>query len=78
MTDARAPGAVVDTMVISWLLDDRPNALADRYRDLIGPQPILLAFQTVMELRFGALRAAWAATPKARASCRRVRRREAR
>lgn len=59
MTDARSPGVVVDTMVISWLLDERPNPLADRYRDLIGPQPVLLAFQTVMELRFGALRAGW-------------------
>ena len=57
MTDARGPGVVVDTMVISWLFDDRPNPLAERYRDLIGPQPVLLAFQTVMELRFRALRA---------------------
>ncbi|MGH3499930.1 MAG: PIN domain-containing protein [Nocardioidaceae bacterium] len=49
----------MDTMVISWLFDDRPNPLADRYRTLIGPSPVLLAFQTVMELRFGALRAGW-------------------
>lgn len=46
-------------MVFSWLLDDRPNPLADRHRDLIAQQPVLLAFQTVMELRYGALRAAW-------------------
>ncbi len=59
MTDARGPGVVVNTMVISWLLDDRPNPLAERYRELIGSQPVLLAFQTVMELRFGALRAGW-------------------
>lgn len=52
-------GVVVDTMVISWLFEDRPNTLADRYRDLIGRQPVLLAFQTVMELRYGALRAGW-------------------
>ena len=57
MTDARAPGVVVDTMVISWLFDDRPNPLADRYGQLLGSQPALLAFQTVMDLRFGALRA---------------------
>jgi len=50
---------VVDTMVISWLFDERPNPLADRYRDLIGSARVLLAFQTVMELRFGALRAGW-------------------
>lgn len=41
-------------MVVSWLLDDRPNALADRYRALISLAPVILAFQTVMELRFGA------------------------
>jgi tRNA(fMet)-specific endonuclease VapC len=52
-------GVVVDTMVISWLFDERPNPLAERYRDLIGPAPVLLAFQTVMELRFGAIRAGW-------------------
>jgi predicted nucleic acid-binding protein len=50
---------VVDTMVISWLLDDRPNPLADRYRDLIGTAGVVLAFQTVAELRYGALLARW-------------------
>lgn len=59
MTDARPLGVVVDTMVISWLFDGRPNPLADRYRELIGPNPVLLAFQTVMELRYGVLRAEW-------------------
>lgn len=59
MTDVRSAGAVVDTMVISWLLDERPNPLADRYRVLIDARPVLLAFQTVMELRYGALRAGW-------------------
>ncbi len=46
-------------MVISWLLDDRPKDLADEYRELIGTAPMLLAFQTLMELRYGALRAGW-------------------
>ena len=41
-------------MIVSWLFDDRPNALADRYRALIGPAPVIHAFQAVMELRFGA------------------------
>ena len=59
MTAAPPTGVVVDTMVISWLFDGRPNPLAERYRDLIGPAPVLLAFQTVMELRFGAIRAGW-------------------
>lgn len=59
MTNAQPRGVVLDTMVISWLLDDRPNLLADRYRELIGLNPVLLAFHTVMELRYGALRAGW-------------------
>lgn len=59
MTDARPLGVVVDTMVISWLLDERPNALAARYRELIGARPVVLAFQTVVELRYGARRAGW-------------------
>lgn len=37
MTNAQPPGVVVDTMVISWLFDGRPNPLADR------PQTILCA-----------------------------------
>ncbi len=53
MTDARPIGVVVDTMVISWLFDQRPNPVADRYRALIDARPVLLAFQTVMELRYG-------------------------
>ena len=59
MTSVPPVGVVVDTMVISWLFDDRPNPLADRYRTLVGPAPVLLAFQTLMELRFAALRAGW-------------------
>lgn len=53
MTNAQPSGVVVDTMVISWLFDDRPHPLADRYRGLIGQTRVLLAFQTVMELRYG-------------------------
>jgi predicted nucleic acid-binding protein len=59
MIEARPLGVVVDTMVISWLLDERANLLADRYRMLIDASPVVLAFQTVMELRYGALRADW-------------------
>jgi len=59
MTSARREGVVVDTMVISWLFHDRPNPRAERYRTLIGDRPVVLAFQTVMELRHGALRAGW-------------------
>ena len=59
MTVAVHVGVVVDTMVVSWLFDDRLNPVADRYRELIGASPVLLAFQTVAELRYGALRAGW-------------------
>jgi hypothetical protein len=59
MTAAGAAGVVVDTMVISWLFDDRPNSVADDYRTLIDATPVLLAFQTVMELRHAAFRAGW-------------------
>ena len=59
MTDALPSGVVVDAMVISWLFEDRIRPLADRCQELIGRLPVLLAFQTVMELRFGARRAGW-------------------
>lgn len=59
MTTTRPAGVVVDTMVISWLFDERPNPVAERYRTLIADTPVLLAFQTVMEQRYGALRAEW-------------------
>lgn len=48
MIDGRVGGVVVDTMVISWLLDERLNAAADRYPALIDLEPVLLTFQTVM------------------------------
>lgn len=52
-------GRFVDTMVVSWLFDERTNALADQYRALIGRRRVLVSFQTVMELRYGALAASW-------------------
>jgi hypothetical protein len=51
MIDARPLGVVVDTMVISWLLGERVNAAAEGNRALIDARAVLLAFQTVMELR---------------------------
>lgn len=59
MTVPGSTGVVVDTMVISWFFEDRSGALAEHYRELIGDRPVLLTFQTVMELRYGALRANW-------------------
>ena len=46
MSDGGLQGVVVDTMVISWLFDERANLLAERYRDLIGPAAVVLAFQS--------------------------------
>lgn len=57
MNDAAASAVVVDTMVIGWLFDDHLNPRADRYRAVIADSPVLLSFQTVMELRYGALHA---------------------
>jgi predicted nucleic acid-binding protein len=59
VTSHPSPGIVIDTMVIGWLLDHRPNPLAEQYRQRVGTIPALLAFQTVVELRFGAIRAGW-------------------
>lgn len=46
-------------MVMSWLIEPARSPLADRYRELIGGRATLVPFQTVMELRFGALSANW-------------------
>jgi predicted nucleic acid-binding protein len=59
VTPARLAGVVVDTMVMSWLMEPDRSPLAEPYRELIGGKPILIPFQTVMELRFGALHASW-------------------
>lgn len=59
MTNAHRTAVVVDTMVVSWLLDERARSAAERYRDLIGSRPVVVAFQTLMEIRYGALRAGW-------------------
>lgn len=59
MSPADQVGVVVDTMVFSSMFVERPNPMAERYRWLIGQSPVMLSFQTVMELRFGALHANW-------------------
>lgn len=64
MIDARS-GVVVDTMVVSWLFDERPS-VAERSLAVIGQRPVMVAFQTVMELRYGALRAGWGELRKRR------------
>lgn len=51
--------SVVDTMVFSAIIAPHPTPNSERYRGIIGGSPVALSFQTVMELRFGALRANW-------------------
>lgn len=50
---------VADTMVVGWRLSDRPPAVAAAYDDLVGDAQVLVAFQSAMELRFGAVNAGW-------------------
>ena len=59
MSDARQAGVVVDTMVMSWIIEPERSPLSGPYEQLIDGRPIAVAFQTVMELRFGALNAHW-------------------
>jgi tRNA(fMet)-specific endonuclease VapC len=49
MSDALQAGVVVDTMVMSWIIEPDRSGLSGPYEQLI----------TVMELRFGALNARW-------------------
>ena len=59
MSHARPRGPIViDTDVFS--ADLVPGAvLADRYASIIAGRPALISFQTVAELRYGALRRGW-------------------
>lgn len=59
MSSTRPAGVVVDTMVISWFFEDRSAPPSIAYRELAGESPLVLSFQTVLELRYGALRAGW-------------------
>ncbi len=56
---------VIDTDVFSSLLVDG-SALARRYSPLLVGRPAFLSFQTVAELRFGAVRRGWGAARMAR------------
>ena len=59
MSSARARGpVVVDTDVFSaGLLPG--SRLAARYAPIIAGRPVMISFQTVAELQFGALRRGW-------------------
>jgi predicted nucleic acid-binding protein len=44
---------------MSWLIEPERSPLSLPYEQLIGGRAIAVAFQTVMELRFGAVNARW-------------------
>ncbi|QLQ09893.1 MAG: PIN domain-containing protein [Nocardioidaceae bacterium] len=50
---------VVDTMVVGWLINHDPRDLKDTYRALIGDASIVLALQTLGEMRAGTLESNW-------------------
>ena len=50
---------VIDTMVLTALLDTRPTSLGAAYRQLIGSAPTVVSFVTMTEVRYGALKAGW-------------------
>lgn len=58
MTAPNRGPVVVDTDVYSALLVP-DSSLARRYDPLLVGRPVFLSFQTVAELRFGALRRGW-------------------
>src|SRR5205823_6490431 len=53
---------VLDTTVASLILNQRPQLAL--YQPLLEDASLVLSFQTVAEMRFGALRANWAAQRK--------------
>lgn len=60
MTGTASPAVVIDTMVVSALVNaHREPAPADAYRALIATRPIVISFVTVTEIRYGALKAGW-------------------
>jgi predicted nucleic acid-binding protein len=53
------PAVVVDTMVLSALLDTRRPSRATPYRQLIRDRRPLVSFMSVTEIRYGAAKQAW-------------------
>jgi predicted nucleic acid-binding protein len=53
------PAVVVDTMVASAWLDQRPSPRKERWRPVLAPVGWVLPFPVVAEMRFGAEIAGW-------------------
>lgn len=56
MSVPRSGGVVIDAMIFSWLTEEDDDPITDAYRAM-GSRSVVLAFQTVLELRYGALHA---------------------
>lgn len=52
-----ATHVVVDTMVVSWLLNPEPLRRAEEARRIVGDRIQIVSFITPTELRYGALKA---------------------
>jgi predicted nucleic acid-binding protein len=60
MTQPNDAGAcVVDTMVLSALLDTRTPGRGDRYRAILGDRAIVASFMSAAEILYGIERARW-------------------
>ena len=60
------PAVVVDTMVASAWLDQRPSARKERWQPVLAPVGWILPFPVVAEMRFGAEIAGWGATRRSK------------
>ena len=59
MTAGNNRAVIIDTMVVSGLMNSAHDPMAARYLSLIAGRLILVSFVTVTELRYGALKARW-------------------
>lgn len=60
MTEGTTRAVVVDTMVVSALINAaRQPKLAAEYSRLIEGRPVVVSFATIAELRYGAMKAGW-------------------
>ena len=66
MTSLSRGPVVVDTNVFGARLRDKTQDLADRYEPVLVGRGLVVSFQTVMELEYGAMVANWGATRQRR------------
>lgn len=55
----RTTHVAIDTDALSWALDPRPVTRSQTARSLIAGRTRVVSFVSVVELRYGALRAGW-------------------